>query len=563
MASILKRWVPLSVMLAGLTFINRELMEKCFIGTAYYLMGLLVLTWVVVLCNFLRHHGAETVSLLHESRVGLVVALILVVVIFVSVPPKLRVLYDEVNLLDVSRSMTYEKKPVILNEGAVYYDVMHPIYSYVDKRPLLCPYLTSLLHTLFGYRLANVYILNFVALLVLLWLVYIALRQSIGNLASIACLVLIVSHPIVTLTATSGIFDLFAASFLAICLVSTWGLIKNPSVYSFHLLWVSLLMMSNIRYESLLYAGIVIVMICAFRRVKREYFANLWPCAITALLLLPLFWQRLLKNVDPQLPGGENMFSFSHFVNNNLLFLKGLLRFDFHLPYATVVLWAGLLCLAWFAYRIFRSSEFQKNRDFRHWLMTSFAVLTAAWIVVTGYYWSGFDNIVSCRFYIPFCIVLSIVVAVCLGATATVRRRPVILLLGSLVVFSLYHPVAIENRMLKERRGFIRNYTMVSNYLKDVTDKNVLLIGTHPRQYIVHGFGAIRVVRANREKGIHLHRYRHKLYKDIYVVQEVDFKTNRPIKGQQLADEYKLQPVYEQQNRSGRFLLISKVVNKR
>lgn len=552
----------LVLVLAATSFINRHLTEMCFTHLSYYIISLLFGTWLFSFYKFICFHKREVDMFVGQSRLGMIVALVLTILIFIAITPSMRVFYDEVNLCSVSQSMTFSRVPTVLNECEIHYGVRHPLFSYIDKRPLFFPYAVSVLHTFTGYRTENVFVLNFMVLTSFLFLIYCCIRKIQGEVVAISTVFLVISHPVIPLCATSGGFDLMSTLFMFLCLLMVVFYVRYPSNITFHFLWMTFLVFSNIRYESILYFALAICILSIFRFIKREHWRSLWFYIWSIILLLPLLWQRALKTTDPQLDVGEKMFSVKHFIENNEVFLKSFLRFDFYLPYATIILWFGGIAVICLFIKVLISMFRDRDNGRIVWLTIILATISSAWIVITSYFGARCDDIVSARFYLPFCIVFSISLSLGLCSLRWVRKNTIIMLLFSIVLFLIYFPIAIEKRIFAARRGFSRNYHLAMNYMESVKDEgdDVLVVAFCPKQMTIHGFGAIRFSRANIESDTYLYRLANKLYKDIYVIQEIDNNTGAPLREYRLSPAYKLLPVYEAQNRGGRFLRISKVL---
>lgn len=491
---------------------------------------------------------------------GIAIVIVLAIMILIAVPPSLRVFNDEINLVSVSRSMVFNKTPCIVTECNYNYGVQNILSDYIGKRPLIFPYALSIMHTAMGYRVENVFILNILVLAFFLYLTFSCMRFFFGNIAAISALLLILSHPIVSLSATSGGYDLMSASFIFLCLLTVWFYIKHPSHITFRFMFMSFMILSNIRYESILYFVITLCLLGVFRFIKREHLKGRWLYVLSIILLLPLLWQRILKFTEPQLGIGEEMFSVKHFIENNKVFFNSLMRFDFHQPYATIIFWLGGIAVVYLLMKIISNRFRAIDKGSIALMAITFAIIGSAWTVITSLFWSRCDDIVCARFYLPFCILFSIILSI--GVSHLLKKKPLVMLLFCVLVFVIYHPIAIENRLFLARKGYSRNYRLTMNFMKSVDSDNekILMIVPSPKQMVIHGFGAIGFSRANEEVRTHLYRLAHKLYKDIYVVQEIDYKLGTPLKKYRLSSAYKLLPVYEAQNRGNRIVRISKVL---
>jgi hypothetical protein len=538
------------------------LIEKCFIHASYYIITLLVFVWLLTLLRFYREYNSEIRTKIKSSLPGLIFSVVLAVIIFVSVRPGLRVLNDEINLLSVSRSMVHNKTAVVIDEAIQYQGTLDIKSAYIDKRPLLFPYLASILHTLLGYRVENVFVLNFMVLLSLFILVCVFLQGYVGTVGVICCLLLIAGQPIVSLTATSGIFDLLSAMFMFVCLASTWVFISRPTPVAFAILWLNCLLWSNIRYECFIYFLIILVLLGVFGYLKRTYLPGWRLFAITPVFFLPLILQRICTECDTQVPKGNAMFSPGHFAANNLKFFEGVFSFDFYQPYASIVILLGVAAVVYVLFRLVWGGAHTGNSAFRRWLVVAASVFLANWVIVSSYY-HPVDDVVTCRFYIPFCIGASVLAALFLKIMPWIGNRPAAMLCVCLALFALYHPVAVENKIFKDRAGYRRNYYIVCDYISRLNQKNILLVAPFRRQFIINGYSSIGFALANNNAELYLERYKHRLFEDIYIVQEVDYSTMVPRQKELLKDVYGLQPVYELQSRKDRFIRISKVINER
>ena len=99
-----------------------------------------------------------------ENWPGLVIALALTVVAWLAVPPALRMLSDEANLVGTSKNFFASKTATFTVSGKSYYDSYWDIDVAIDRRPPLFPFLVSLLHVVFGYSYRNVFLFNLMVL---------------------------------------------------------------------------------------------------------------------------------------------------------------------------------------------------------------------------------------------------------------------------------------------------------------------------------------------------------------------------------------------------------------
>ena len=236
-----------------------ESLKNFFFATSYYVIFALVFIWAVALINACRHKKAEIINFFKLHVRPIFLTFLLAFSIFLSVPHYHRVLSDETNLLGVARTMTYEKRVENLTEGYWYYERFNPIGRVDDKRPLLFPFFIQIFHVFLGYKPANVFLLNFFSFWGLLFSLYLILRPYLTEILAYAGLMLVAAQPMISLIATSGCFEIFNLFFLAISILSFRWFLKARSSESFFVLYLNLMMLSQIRYESVVLFVCVVV----------------------------------------------------------------------------------------------------------------------------------------------------------------------------------------------------------------------------------------------------------------------------------------------------------------
>lgn len=547
------------------TFKNMALMKSAFLDASYYFMLALFAVWATVTFRLFRSEKADLRSFAKTHAAGMALALVFCALAFLSVKPTFRVLADETNLVGVSRAMTFEKKVDNVTEGKYYYQNYQPIARAMEKRPLLFPFFVHLVHSAIGYRVENVFVLNFCVLALLLAMLYALMRNTLGAAGAVGALILVLSQPIVTACSASGGFELFQVFFIALSFVSLAYFLKDSSSPArFQWLWMNLLMLSHTRYESFVFLLITLYLLFGFRYVRAELAAKSWFClAITPLLLLPIVWQRVLMINHFQQPEGSAIFSLDYFLRYNGLFLKNLFNFGFRLPYANAINLAGIAAIALFVWRVL-TGRFAADRRTAHLVFFAAVNLVVSWVIFTSHFLGSMEVPSSARFFLPFCVVLSLAAAA--GAAYLVRRigaHPSVLIPAALVVFALYQPIAVEDRYFKSQVA-IREYDIVyQNFLKNLPHRNFLLITELPNFYSVYEYGALHFGTVNQDKDSVLFEYGRRLYSEIYVVQEIRYDTGKPSDDTALDPAFQLVPLLEVQNTAEGFLRISKVINQR
>lgn len=552
----------ITILLYITTFINMGLMEFFFLNTSYYLILLLCILWVITIFYLLGHYKPNIKRFFVKYRFGILASLMLSFIIFLSVKPTFRVLSDESNLVAVSKSMIYEKRVDNVLMGACYYEHFYPIERSIPKRPLLFPFLIHILHIFLGYRVENVFILNFFILFILFFLIFILIKELLkSDIWAFAAIILVASQPIISQIATSGGFDLFSILFLLISFLALRWFLKKPSGLQFSLLWINLLMLTNIRYEGIIYFAIIICYLLVFRYVKVNFFMDnikiIYIC--TPMILLLTFWQRLIiKGRGFEVLGKP--FSLKFFLEHNKIFFKGLLNYDFFLPYATIVNLIGLLSLIYFAYLFFSTHKMQKRNKI-HLIAICTICISIYWFLINSFHIGRIDEPCQGRIFAFAFLLLSLSALMLTTKIKIFRQKPVYILILSVLIFILYHPVSVQDSF---SRGLTlpREYRFVLNFLKHENEKgkNSLIISKRPGFYTIHDYGAVDFNYANKQSRSIVVGYRNHLCEEIYIVQDIEYTTLEPTEETRLGPKYIIEPLREIQNNSRFFTRISRLV---
>lgn len=543
------------------TFLNHTFARNFYSFGEYYLICALFILWIVSILQCARHENFNFKSWFLSYRIGILVSIIIVSIVFISVKPLFRVLADEANLLGVSKSMAYEKRTDNVTMGKWYYDNFYRLAGGMDKRPLLFPFLTSLMHTFFGYRAENAFILNSLVLFSLLLLIYITVKNAFGGIWALSSVILVASQPMVIQCATSGGYDLLAALFLVVCFCCLKAFLEKPlSASRFQLLWASLLMFASVRYEGVATFLTVIIILAILKYIKAGFFKEGVNIVYfyTPLALFSNYLAAILIS-DPW-EGQKDVFSVNYFIKNSIDFFKNIVDYHFFLPYAAIVNAVGIAAIVYFAYKSLEGM-YSKNSGKKHLIIISAPCLLMNFIFYTSCY-AGLSNHPSLsRYFLPYTIVLSILAVTLMYSMDFLKKRPAYVVLFSIIMFILYHPVSMEDRFSRTQT-LPREYRFVMHYLKQESLKNnnsLVVVAGRPGMYTVHNYGAVDFNSANNSDDL-LSQFNNHLFKDIFVVQNIEYKTQKPAEGYELNKKYVLKTLAEGQIDGDVFVRISRVV---
>ncbi len=542
------------ISLFGYSLASKKTMYSLFSYTSYYLISAILIIWLVQTVLLIKNLNFSTKTFLTKYWRGLLISLILTVLVFISVEVKFKTLSDETNLLSVSMSMLNNKTCYNATMGKYYYGNFNSINNEIEKRPLVFPFMVNLVHTLTGFRYQNPFILNFIVMFLLLSGIYISVRAFSDPASSIAAMLLVISYPVITIFGTSGGFDLLNSAFFVLVMAGTYYFIKRPSSVSLAFVLASLLVFSNIRYESMAFLFLIPALL--WRKITWEHLKGCSYLFFAApLLCLPYIWQRLLRPDAYQNPPEVSLFSFGSMIKNTEVFFKNLVDFNHYLPYAGFITTASIIIFIYLIVEILRKKVDLKNNGY--FLFVLIAAVFAIALIYLSHFFGDYTHPSSARLFITLSIVFA------LGPVALKIFKPQMLsgttlLIISVVCFLYYHPIAIEGRFINSLKGN-RTTEHCINFLSKVNDRNILIIAERPGQFTAMGFGAINFAYANKsEKQILKEGYRH-LSSKIIVFQEIEYDSQKPTKETDLNSDFKLNTLYEVQITATEFLRISEV----
>ncbi len=545
------------------TLINPSWMYFGFTHCSYYIILALILVWAYSLIACWKENGNTRVFIRTHWK-GFVFTFAVASVIFISTPKNFRVLSDETNVLSVAKSLTFNKLAENVTEGTWYYDAFWPLRSNVDKRPILFPLTVSLTDNLLGYRPENAFLLNYFILWAALFLLYLIIRSSLSTLWAFAGIVLLMSQPFMCLSATSTSFEFFNLLFILASFLSLRFFLSNPDHKSFLLLILNLLMLANIRYESCLFLIVVISVLLCAKYIRLDFFKKTPAYALMLFFLLPLIWQRILylKTPDTDMPDGlwVKAFGFNNIANNAELFLEYIFNADGRRGFAGVTNIIGLMALVALTVIILTRKRTESKNNIILFTCSLISLLAFSGVLLFYDQARMTQHPMNGRLYMPLLLVLSVLpVYLVAKITRSIIHAPRLFLTGALAVFIFYHPIAMEDR-LTSNLMIIRDFRYVVDFLKKTGDKNALVICSRPGQLVVYNYGAISFETANHDKNIVMEQLRNDLFSEVYVVQEILYKTKSAAPNDALDPIYPLQAVRELQSDSSYYLRISKVI---
>jgi hypothetical protein len=104
-----------------------------------------------------------------------------------------------------------------------------------------------------------------------------------------------------------------------------------------------------------------------------------------------------------------------------------------------------------------------------------------------------------------------------------------------------------------------REAAQIWRYFAQLHDKNIMVVTDRPGLYTVMDYGAQDLSAAKQAQDLTFELSRH-LYRDMYVIQEIDLTTKQPLPEFEIWPEHKKESVLEFQNAENSTVRISRIV---
>jgi hypothetical protein len=555
--------VVVALGLLVVTLRKRSLMEPFFVHGTYFVLMTMVAFWASTYIVALKRISRDTlVAWLKDNWRGLVLAAAVSLVAILSIQPALRVLADETNLLGVSKNLYFNRTADFATTGKWYYEAYWNLNVTTDRRPALFPFLLSLIHSFRGYSYTNAFHINAILIPLFVFVAYRLAKSLGGEVFGILAGAFVVAHPITLVSARSGGFDVMAGFFALLSVKCFLDYAREPTANRLAMLWLNLCMLAHIRYEGAASIVASAVVLLALGMVKWEHVKPyLFVYAFTPLFALPRIWQTILKAGDSEQPLNATLFGWKHLSENTRNYF-GLLAnpLDFRRPHSGLLLALGLVgCLV-----VARSLWKLAHERERKLVQERFAIFAVVWVgvmmvIYLPYFWGKPLHPASARLFVPLDAFFSLMAA--WVVTLLCRRVPLWLpsILAAAVV-CLHVSAASEGRFINELT-LTRQAAQTWRFFEQIHDKNIMVVTDRPGLFTVMDYGSMDLSVAKQGTDLLFELSRH-LYRDVYVIQEIDLTTKKPLPEFEIWPDKKKEAVLEFQNAENSTIRISRMMQE-
>lgn len=314
-----------------------------------------------------------------------------------------KILFDEHVLSSTAMSMHHEQEAFVQTASHNIGDDVITKIGFVDKRPGLFPFVTSLVHNLTGYRLENVFWLNSALTLFLLGLIYTVVEKTTSRSHGILALLLVTGLPLFAQNTNGGGYELLNLCLICGLILSGLHYMKSEGSEGLNLMLMVSILLANNRYESVLYV-LVPATLFLLKSYRSKTLMLTWFAALSPLLLIvPLLSYKIFQSYPNFIQTtGDNFFSLEHLPNN--LAHAATYLFELTGDYSNSVLLsaAGIISMLFLSIQCIRRAPFFIKSD------NELTVPFVVFLVVAGNtflalicYWGAWTDPATSRFSFP------------------------------------------------------------------------------------------------------------------------------------------------------------------
>ncbi len=394
-----------------------------------------------------------------------------------------KIVADEVVLSSTAMQMHFERETAMVLRGYEFAGNFSAMQVSLDKRPLLFPFLLSMVHDLTGYRVANVFILNALVSVVMMAVFYLVGRRLGGHpLAGVVAVLLVCAVPLIAQNATGGGFELLNVAMIVVTLWLGLRYAERTETDRLCAFVLSGVLLAQTRYESVLF--IAPVGVCVLYIWFRECRVDLpWPLIITPLLLLLYPLQHNVFKVSEaswqlnDVAGATSPFGFRYFYDNIGHAMNFFLNFDGVQPSSWLVAILGVFATGVFVLTLYREHrEIFALKPETAVAVIFIAALIGHTVLMLCYFWGKWDDPIIRRLSLPahVLMILAIIFVMPRLFSRPQSWRVLIVLMG-LCIVGFTVPTSAMQRYTQENFA-ARTTNWLGGYIKTLGDRSVLAI---------------------------------------------------------------------------------------
>ncbi|MEX0323545.1 MAG: hypothetical protein AB3N63_15390 [Puniceicoccaceae bacterium] len=239
--------------LVGILFPMGANAERLILFLGYASLALCTGIFLFSLRDYLPSSPREAISSI-KGNLRPIGAIVLTGLWIISIEPySFKIIFDELLISGTSQMMHLTRTPSVARSSNWSSGVFLTLDAFLDKRPFLLPFLTSLLHDISGYRLSNVFVVNTALLFGFLGFSFKWISSLLNRNSAYLFLILMAFAPVLAQGATSGNASVLNIFLLTFCLFLGMKYFKHPNKDTLVPLVYCVILLAQVRYESIVY----------------------------------------------------------------------------------------------------------------------------------------------------------------------------------------------------------------------------------------------------------------------------------------------------------------------
>ena len=406
------------------------------------------------------------------------------------------------------------------------------------------------MHTLRGYSAYNGFIVNFICGILVLFAFYLFIDMHFPRLYALISILIVASLPNFVIWVTSSGFETLNLFFIVLTLFIFNKVIATKSIQHAELLFLTLVLVSQCRYESIIFA-VAILFLLPILLNKKFLTGFSFITYVTPVLFIPTLWLPRLYADRPiidkmvmgtvQVPSLFEAFSISNLISNtskNIVVFSGL---DPHLGFSPVISAMALAGLYLMAKKMIVGRKHASLQFQTLWLFGSFTFLLL-YIIQVSFFLGDMRIATQNRFALVFLPVMVLPAVYFIHAILNKVNISYKVIVWAFFGFHLLYFWPYGSQQLLVNRGIIPyEYNKTLSYLKSNFEKQskILVICERPNYYIVQYQGALDFKYANQNPEIIFNKASRD-FDHILVLQKCRYKTGEPLNTHRLNGSYQL-----------------------
>lgn len=500
----------------------------------FWLTLVTVLLYIFELRNPIKHlRPSDLATSLSRHWPALLIILLASGYLHLNIDRGFKILYDEHTLNSTAMSFHKEGRAFVQVGSHRMDGEVITTAGFVDKRPLLFPFIISCLHQVTGYRATNAFWLNSGLTCLLLTLTYWIVQQICNRRYGILSVILFTSLPLLAQNTTGGGYELLNLCLIAALILSSIRYLKNDNSDGLNLVILTSVLLASTRYESLLYT-LVPVMLWTLKTIQSQQIKLTWMACFSPLLLItPLLSYAIFKSDNRFIQTtSDNFFSLQHLPSN--LQAAGHYLFDLQGDFSNSILLSTLGCLSvciLIYFLIKRSHKIQIAPHHNYALVAVASIISINTSLALTCYWGAWTDPATSRFALPLQFVLAILPSLVLYYCFSIRKLPIwSLAIGGLFIATFSS--VTSTRINQEPRILISagNDWSLNWLTQNIPEEKNLIISDGSIGIQLYNYPAIPIKVANKMPERVLNLLHIEFYDNIYVVESLmDFGSAYPL----------------------------------